>query len=273
MFGLIRWLRGTNRKPRRKSRSLDEPFDDPSGHAEQELADMVRRLVQKAWRWREDNKNRNLILNPDTVSGANSNEAFVTALLKHVRSVAPGLDVPFMTPLVVVSNMEGSGGEFVQEDGWVRIVVGSKFAANLTASRAILCHELCHYILSANGIRLRDRKSNERLTDTAMFVFGIGDVFLNGYRTGKTQPNRSGHRLGYLTDAEYQFVKREVSRLYKTGESQPGMQQELLKKLRNRLGGDDRKLERYLAHARVRFPTMTDTGRIQAILDDFDRGR
>ena len=213
------------------------------------------------------------MLNPNSVIGAKSNAAFVTALLKHVRSVAPGLDVPFMTPLVVVSNMKKSGGKFVQEDGWIRIVVGSKFATNLAASRAILCHELCHYILLANGIRLRDRQDNERFTDTAMFVFGIGNIFLNGYRTGNTQRNRPGHRLGYLTDAEYQFVAREVSRLYKTGELQPGKQQELLKRLRNRLGGDDRKLERYLAHARMRFPTMTDADRIQALLDDFDRGR
>ena len=41
-------------------------------------------------------------------------------------------------------------------------------------------------------------------TDVAMFVFGLGDVFLNGYRSDATRQDYApGHRLGYLTDAEY----------------------------------------------------------------------
>src|SRR5260221_14549671 len=75
--------------------------------------------------------------------------------------------------------------------------------------------------LGANGIREPTTRANERLTDVAMFVFGLGDIFLAGYRTKPGVVYRSGHRLGYLNDAEYEHIRVHVTELRRTGHLQP----------------------------------------------------
>jgi hypothetical protein len=59
--------------------------------------------------------------------------------------------------------MEVAGGRSVENDGWAKLVLGSEFAHHAAANRASLRHELCHYILCANGIRIADRADNEQL--------------------------------------------------------------------------------------------------------------
>jgi hypothetical protein len=81
---------------------------------------------------------------------------------------------------------------------------------------------------------------------------------------------QTGARLGYLTDREYQFLSHEVIRLRTTGELQTHKEDELRGKLLNRLSGNKPMLERYLAHARQRFPTKSVPERLQGLLDDFE---
>src|SRR5260370_31351889 len=64
-------------------------------------------------------------------------------------------------------------------------------------------------------------KANERLTDVAMFVFGLGDIFLAGYRTTPGVEYRSGHRLGYLNGAGYEDIRDHVAELRRTRHLQP----------------------------------------------------
>jgi hypothetical protein len=117
-----------------------------------------------------------------------------------------------MTPRVVHETLFGNvAGQFVEQDGWVKIVVGATFFDDRAAAHAILCHELCHYVLEANGIREQSTLENERLTDAAIFVFGLGDIFLAGYRRSPNTQYRIGHRLGYLRDDEYGFVNKYVA--------------------------------------------------------------
>jgi hypothetical protein len=237
-----------------------------------DISGKIELLIRRSWGSREDNQNGILLFDTRQVQ-AGSAAAFVTTMLKHVRVVAPRLSVPFMTPRIEVSKLQGAAGQFVEEDGWVKLVLNSEFGHHPAASRAILCHEMCHYILFANGIRFADRADNERLTDVAIFVLGMGEVFLDGFRSKEVASNRDGHRIGYLTDDEYRFISREVVRLRTTRELQSRREEELRGRLLNRLLKDEPKLERYLAHARQRFPAMTEADRIQAVLDDFDRGR
>jgi hypothetical protein len=178
-----------------------------------------------------------------------------------------------MTPRIEISEIEGAAGQFAKNDDWVKLILSTEFALKAAASRAVLCHELCHYILFANGIWLADRADNERLTDVAIFVFGMGDIFLNGFRSQDVAFNKRGHRVGYLTDLEYHFLSREVTRPRTTGELQSQREVQLRRELLNRLWGNKPMLERYLADARTRFPTMSEPERIQGILDEFYRGR
>jgi hypothetical protein len=237
-----------------------------------DLAGKLDLLIRRSWGSREDNQSGNLIFDVMHIP-AGGPEIFVTTLLKHVRVVAPRLSVPFMTPRIEVSGIEGACGQFVEDDGWVRLILSKDFALYPAASRAILCHEMSHYILFANGIRLADRADNERLTDVAIFVLGMGDIFLHGFRSKAASSGRGGHRMGYLADNEYHFLSQEVIRLRTTGELQLQNENELRGKLLNRLNGNKPAFERYMAHARQRFPTKSEPERIQALLDDFDRGR
>jgi hypothetical protein len=237
-----------------------------------DIADKRALLVRKSWGPRDDNQAGDFVLDARSVPSGGA-EIFVSTLLKHVRRAAPRLHVPFMIPRIEISEIESACGQFIENDGWVKLVLSTKFAARPSASRAILCHELCHYILFANGIWLPDRAENERLTDVAMFIFGMGDIFLAGFRSDDVAFNRRGHRIGYLTDAEYRFLSIEVTRLRATGELQSVREDELRRHLLNRLLGNEPMLQRYLAHARQRFPALSEADRIQALLDDFDRGR
>jgi hypothetical protein len=113
-----------------------------------------------------------------------------------------------------LSDLCEAAGQFVEdEEGWIKIVVGMNFFDDIPAARAILCHELYHYILGANGIRLSPPIENERLTDVAIFVFGLGDIFLAGYQRAADANYRVGHRLGYLSDNDYAGLNRYVHQL------------------------------------------------------------
>jgi hypothetical protein len=237
-----------------------------------DVATKLDLLIRRSWGSREANQTGSFVFDTALVPAGGA-DVFAATLLKHVRFVAPRLNVPFMTPRIEVSALKGTCGQFIEEDGWVKLVVSTEFALDSEASRAILCHELSHYILFANGIRMADRADNERLTDVAIFVLGMGGIFLNGFRSRSVGFGRSGHRMGYLTDEEYNFLSGEVIRLRTTGELQFQSETELRGRLLNRLTGDKPMLERYLAHARKRFPTKSEPERIQALLVDFDRGR
>src|SRR5260370_41339079 len=94
-----------------------------------------------------------------------------------------------------------AAGQFKVSDGWVSVRIANHVLMDRKAVRAILAHEACHYVLENSGIRERDYEQNERLTDLCMFVCGLGELFLDGYkREGTHNEYTLGHRLGYLTD-------------------------------------------------------------------------
>ena len=93
-----------------------------------------------------------------------------------------------------------------------------------------------------------DRADNERLTDVAMFVLGMGNLFLNGFRSKNVDIRQRGHRMGYLTDEEYNFLSGEVIRLRTTALIlQLPSETQLRGWLLNRLSGNKPMLERSLA--------------------------
>jgi hypothetical protein len=91
--------------------------------------------------------------------------------------------------------------------------------------------------------------------------------------TDKEKARPSEARVGYLTFEEYWFLSEKFIRLRTPGKLRFPSEQQLRRNLLNRLSGNKPMLERYLAHARQRFPTKSEPERIQALLDDFDRGR
>jgi len=246
------------------------PNAAPLGSIGPDLDGKIATLGRRAWATKESSTSA-LYLELYRIADHVRLEDIIKTYLSHVRRVAPGLRIPEMIPSVKVAPLIEAAGQFVEESGWAKIVLSPTFAAKPSAVRAILCHEVCHYVLEANGIRYTDRKENERLTDIAMFVLGLGRVFLAGYQQHGRAEYRIGHRLGYLTDAEYRYLEREVVRLRSAGCLVPTNESVLLGRLRNRLGGDDQKVRRYLDDARRRFPAKTEDERIRDILFDLEQ--
>ena len=195
-----------NRLFRKRQAARDSEEAYPNLRAKVEL------LARKTWGSREDIENSRLELAPAAIRAYTDHGQLVGALLKHVRGISPGISVPMMTPRVVVEPICDAAGQFIEQDGWVKIAVSAAFFNDVPAARSILCHELCHYVLNANGIRQSPTLENERLTDVAMFAFGLGEIFLSGYRKSATN-YRAGHQLGYLSDEEYRFIRRYVPQL------------------------------------------------------------
>ncbi|NCW87323.1 MAG: hypothetical protein EBV71_00325, partial [Chitinophagia bacterium] len=99
--------------------------------------------------------------------------------------------------------MPFAGGHFiVDRDGWVKIEISSEYATKIKTMRSIMCHEVCHYILNHNGIRKNDTLENEKLTDVAMFVFGLGSIYLQGFNLEENKYTRDNHKSSYLSENE-----------------------------------------------------------------------
>ncbi len=228
--------------------------------------------MKVAWGVREESANVDLVLSAEMAARIAPREEFIRLLLDHSRRVAPGFSVPIMAPRVVVEALPTAAGTFVVQDGWVKISVGTDFLLDAKSARAILCHEICHYILEAKGVRESTTRESERLTDVAMFVLGFGDIFLAGYRREVEVNYRPGHRLGYLSDAEYQYVNSLVIDLRSSGRIQPTESAELEKRYKATIF-DAGARKRLLDHERSKYPGQPESELIRRVLDAYERDR
>ncbi|MGH6984201.1 MAG: hypothetical protein ACREEI_08240, partial [Stellaceae bacterium] len=238
----------------------------------QDLQGNVERLIKLAWGAREDTANIDLVLSSEKVSTIVPREEFIQFLLNHTRRIAPSLSVPMMTPRLVIEETPLAAGRFVENDGWVKISVGKNFMLDPKSARAILCHEFCHYVLEANGIREPTTHANERLTDVAIFVLGLGDIFLAGYHREAEVNYRPGHRLGYLNDTEYQYVDDLVFNLRLSGKNQPTKAAGLERRYKAAIP-DAGARKRLLDNARTKHPGEPEAELIQRVLEAYERDR
>lgn len=102
------------------------------------------------------------------------------------------------------------GGKSIRPDpneikiaGWIRKFPAAKERG--MAIGAIISHELSHYCLFNQRI-FRDTDDNERLTDLAIIILGLGNLYFNGRDIKKDQEYL---QLGYLqfNDMVYAFIK------------------------------------------------------------------
>jgi hypothetical protein len=154
------------------------------------------------------------------------------------------------------------------------IKVGTQFFADGLAARAILAHEVCHYILGNSGIRKSDFTLNERYTDLCMFVCGFGRVFLAGYKREYARHEyRPGHRLGYLTDTEYEFAQQYVMQLRQSEELAPPNELDTLKKRLAQLIYDAQTCKRIIEVARRKYPHKSEIDLYRDEIDCLERDR
>ena len=108
-----------------------------------------------------------------------------------------------------------------------------------------------------------------------MFVCGFGEIFLAGYKRKPAQNEySSGHRLGYLTDAEYQFAHRYVKRIRKSYKENlhrelDTKKSQLLQLLRN----DESAMTRLIEYERRRNPNQSEVALYEIAIYSLQRGR
>jgi Putative transmembrane protein precursor len=230
-------------------------------------------LAQLGWLLEESSWSANFTLDPRELSDLARLDRVVKALLDRARRVAPGLSVP-MVPRIAIEPMPAAAGQFeVDEEGWVTIRVSPDFERDLPAARAILAHEVCHYILDNRGIRQPNFELNERDTDLCMFICGFGEVFLAGYKRSSTRNEyRPGHRLGYLTDAEYEFANRYTSELRATYRQNLQSELDVLKeRLLRKAQGDRDCVRRLIEYERQRDRSLSEIELYRDAIARFDR--
>ncbi len=231
-------------------------------------------LAQLGWLLEESSWSASFTLDPRELSDLAPLDRVVKALLDRARRVAPGFAVPMMVPRVAIESVPAAAGQFeVDEEGWVTIRVSLDFERDLPAARAILAHEVCHYILENRGIRQPNFELNERDTDLCMFICGFGDVFLAGYkRSFAGNEYRPGHRLGYLTDAEYEFANRYTNELRSTYRQNLQSELDVLKeKLLRKAQGDLERVRRLVEYERQRGRSLSELELYQEAIARFDR--
>jgi hypothetical protein len=156
----------------------------------------------------------------------------------------------------------------------VTIKVSPDFFDDGLAAQAILAHEVCHYILENSGIRQRDFELNERYTDLCLFICGFGQIFLAGYKRELAQNQyRPGHRLGYLSDAEYKFASEYVVKLRESYKRK--LQSELdtkINQLVQLVHGDKATLKRLVEYERCRSLNKSEVELHEDAIDRIQRG-
>lgn len=251
-----------SRRPRRWPPS---PVTPPA--SARELDGMITRLAKASWPPREIAER--LRLKPTSKTPPDL-QGFVEATLAHVRRIAPKANPPRLTPRITIEPSSIWAGQFSEESGWVKISVSANFQDNPLAARAILCHEICHYVLGSAGIKERESTENERLTDVAMFVFGLGDIFLAGYERRPVGDYRPGHRLGYLAADEYAYVRDRVEEAWARGDLMSTAVADLQTLFKAAIP-DASVRQRLLSHAQSKAPTASEAELIASVLDEYRR--
>jgi hypothetical protein len=236
----------------------------------------LQELAKIGWAKDESSWIEKSTLNSNYFSNETAPTKVIEVLLAHARQFAPEFNIPYLIPRTIVEAMPSAAGRFeVDEEGWVTIKISPDFFDDQLAAQSILAHEACHYILENSGIRYSDFYLNERYTDLCMFICGFGQIFLAGYRREPAQNQyRSGHRLGYLTDAEYQFANQYVIKLRESSKQKLSSKLDVKRKrLLQLVHGDEATLRRLIEYERLRSPESLEELLYESAIDRLERGR
>lgn len=232
----------------------------------------IDRIVAASWSL-ENNQLEEFNLYSRKLGGLTPEE-IVRVYLGHIRKVAPNLPVPIKIPEIGRGELKDAGGTFGSRDGWAVMTLSNDLVADEKAVRAVLAHEVCHYVLNCSSMREEDTELNEKLTDLCMFVLGLGNIYLEGYRSETVKHvYRVGHRLGYLKDNEYRFAQKYVWKLCSEADTNSESKITALRiKIAARVG-DERVVDRLIEGERRRAPHKSDLELYQSAYESLDRGR
>lgn len=273
-------------------------------------------LAEIGWAKRRHVPDMNFVLRSSALPRPTSSstiEAVIDRLYSHARLWAPGFEVPFRVPRVLISPIMKMPGQYrVDQYGYVSIHVASEYMGRDSQILTILAHEACHHILDLSGVRGSSTRENEVLTDLAAFVCGFGQLILDGHRSVvKSGSAWSAAHIGYLDSAEYAFAQRWVLRVQGLDTAAPRSAErtptqrlrdlvarilglgprdegyrapafgnpreralaDLRKRALARLSGDRSKLERLIEYERRRRPSGDELYLLETVMESLERDR
>jgi len=97
-------------------------------------------------------------------------------------------------------------------------------------------------------------------------------MIASGYNYRVPDGYRAGHRLGYLSEAEYRYVRQQVADLRRSGALQPTLEEVWERRLRAAIPNADVR-RRLLQAQQTKYPMKTQAERIQQLLEEYQRDR
>lgn len=263
--------------PPRETPPTDQTI--PGFSFDPELHQVLSHLAEVAW----TNPNRSpegFLLMPDRLGCPTLSQEIrqtFDRLYAHVRTWAPGFNVPYSLPEVRIVPMDDrkTAGQFAMGEHPVVTVV-EKYLATPPVLRLILAHEACHHILHLSSLEDPNRQANERKTDLSMFICGFGEITQQGYATVQRQ-FLTTHilHLGYLQPREYQqaykWARQRRDEVFRNIDRFPGAEAQLYRRLLTIVHGDQQALERWRDRAANRYPRLATVELYQTMLDEYQR--
>jgi len=133
------------------------------------------------------------------------------SLEKHLGRRIPKIE---FYPMGFGTNINGSyiAGKIQVRGESREIQISSDYKKKAKQLGTILAHELAHDFLFSIGTTLTNSDENEKLTDLASIMLGLGKLTLNGIEE-KTDSGRK--KLCYLSSSDLAYAYVKVNSLYK----------------------------------------------------------
>ena len=177
----------------------------PTGEWENDL----RRLAKQAWNHTGSPSLQLLGSALPPTADSDNLPLILEAIYRHVRKTCPGLREVRKLPRVSYGSCYAAGTFGADPEGFTEVFIDPGLQPFVPVVRAVLCHEAMHHILDVSGIAGREVEANEKLADRAMFICGLGDVFLLGQErlSDLSEGTYRKSHLGYHTRADYEAMR------------------------------------------------------------------
>lgn len=146
---------------------------------------------------------------PDELNSIELIQSFVDNIQRHIKAISPKLIAPYMR-LNISLDYINKNGELIGlkksskfNDPDPVVLLEPKLLDKSDETAAILCYEVTKYILTFNDLS----DLNHEIVESGIFVLGLGNIFLNGFRNIKKR-NVTGYPFYYNDDIYGQMNAR-----------------------------------------------------------------
>lgn len=235
------------------------------------LKSMIDDLILKGW-CDKPQKVSSFDLIPQAIYSMEL-EQIIEMMFHQAKMLAPCFDIPEVQVSLDKKSTNFSNAYRIEVvNDKVHLTVNPIFGYDKKLICAIMAHEVSRFILEKNEIE----NINNRMIDTAVFIFGFGEVFRIGIDIALSNfYYREGNRLGYFTASDYRVIheyvlslKKNLKKVRETSDAQLGDHDRMIKELISFYFGDSKRLESALQYAKRKNNYLTRGEAIEKIYEE-----